>query len=343
MKHKKIVLATLLSALLFGIVPLSAQTPSVTLHSKSSTVKEVLKAIENATGYNFFWNASDFDPMKKVTVNFENAAVTDVIYAILPEFDCVIDKSKIMLVKKTIPLAAEQQMSQIRSFQGVVKDENNEPLIGAALMDQNSNRGFLTDVDGRFSLDGVSFPATFKVSFIGYNEVMLNLTGNESQPFEIVLEPETNTLDDAVVVGYATMKKRDLVGAVDAVGSEVIGNRANSNLTRSLQGEVAGLNITINDSKPSHGGSYNVRGTTSIGAGGSALVLIDGVEGSLNSVNPQDVGSVSILKDASSTAVYGARGAFGVILVTTKNAQKGRPVVNYNGSVSINRRTVIPD
>ena len=167
MKHKKIVLATLLSALLFGIVPLSAQTPSVTLHSKSSTVKEVLKAIENATGYNFFWNASDFDPMKKVTVNFENAAVTDVIYAILPEFDCVIDKSKIMLVKKTIPLAAEQQMSQIRSFQGVVKDENNEPLIGAALLDQNSNKGFLTDVDGRFSLDGVSFPATFKVSFIG--------------------------------------------------------------------------------------------------------------------------------------------------------------------------------
>ena len=343
MKHKKIVLATLLSALLFGIVPLSAQTPSVTLHSKSSTVKEVLKAIENATGYNFFWNASDFDPMKKVTVNFENAAVTDVIYAILPDFDCVIDKSKIMLVKKTIPVAAERQMSQSRSFQGVVKDENNEPLIGAALMDQNSNKGFLTDVDGRFSLDGVSFPATFKVSFIGYNEVMLNLTGNESQPFEIVLEPQTNTLDDAVVVGYATMKKRDLVGAVDAVGSEVIGNRANSNLTRSLQGEVAGLNITINDSKPSHGGSYNVRGTTSIGAGGSALVLIDGVEGSLNSVNPQDVGSVSILKDASSTAVYGARGAFGVILVTTKNAQKGRPVVNYNGSVSINRRTVIPD
>ena len=146
-----------------------------------------------------------------------------------------------------------------------------------------------------------------------------------------------------MVVGYATMKKRDLVGSVDAVGSEVVGNRANSNLLRSLQGEIPGLNVTISDSKPSHEGSYNVRGETSVGAGGDALVLIDGVEGSLSSVNPQDVESISVLKDASSAAVYGARGAFGVILVTTKAAQKGRPVINYSGSYSINRRTVIPD
>jgi TonB-dependent SusC/RagA subfamily outer membrane receptor len=162
-------------------------------------------------------------------------------------------------------------------------------------------------------------------------------------PLSIILDEERNVLDDVVVVGYASMKKRDLVGAVDMVDSKVIGDRSNGNLARSLQGEIPGLNIQFNDSKPSRSASFNVRGETSIGSGGSALVLVDGVEGDLNSINPQDVASVSVLKDASSTAVYGARGAFGVILVTTKNPDKGRPVINYSGSVSVNRRTVVPD
>ncbi|MCQ2116470.1 MAG: carboxypeptidase-like regulatory domain-containing protein, partial [Bacteroidales bacterium] len=233
--------------------------------------------------------------------------------------------------------------AQKRALSGRVIDQNGDPLPGASLIVKGGTTGFITDLDGNFEIKGVEFPATFVVSYIGYNDKEIALSGDEASPYVIQLSSDDMVLDDVVVVGYATMKKRDLVGAVDAVGSEVIGNRANSNLTRSLQGEVAGLNISFNDSKPSHAGSYNVRGTTSIGAGGSALVLIDGVEGSLSSVNPQDVASVSVLKDASSTAVYGARGAFGVILVTTKNAKKGRPVVNYSGSVSVNRRTVIPD
>jgi len=230
-----------------------------------------------------------------------------------------------------------------RTVAGQVVDAQGEPLIGASLRIKGTADGFITDIDGNYELKNVSFPATIVVSFIGYKDTEIQMTGSEASPFKIALSDDSTLLEDVVVVGYASMKKRDLVGAVDAVGSEVIGNRPNSNLARSLQGEIAGLNITINDSKPSHGGSYNVRGEGSIGAGGSSLVLIDGVEGDLNMINPQDVASVSVLKDASSTAVYGARGAFGVILVTTKNAEKGRPVINYNGSFSVNRRTVIPD
>ena len=228
----------------------------------------------------------------------------------------------------------------VTTVSGKVVDKAGAPLMGAGVVVKGTTNGVITDLDGNYSIK-VEDNATLVVSYIGYISQETEVGGRAVINF--TLEDDTTTLDDVVVVGYATMKKRDLVGAVDQVGSEVIGNRANSNLTRSLQGEVAGLNITINDSKPSHGGTYNVRGTGSIGAGGSSLVLIDGVEGDLNSVNPQDVASVSVLKDASSTAVYGARGAFGVILVTTKNAQKGRPVINYSGSVSINRRTVIPD
>ena len=228
----------------------------------------------------------------------------------------------------------------VTTVSGKVVDKAGAPLMGAGVVVKGTTNGVITDLDGNYSIK-VEDNATLVVSYIGYISQEVEVGGRAVINF--TLEDDTTTLDDVVVVGYATMKKRDLVGAVDQVGSEVIGNRANSNLTRSLQGEIAGLNITVSDGKPTHGGEINVRGTGSIGAGGSSLILIDGVEGDLESVNPQDVASVSVLKDASSTAVYGARGAFGVVLVTTKNAQKGRPVINYSGSVSINRRTVIPD
>lgn len=226
------------------------------------------------------------------------------------------------------------------TLKGTVVDEANTPLAGVNVIQKGTTNGTITDADGKFLLN-VPANSTILFTYIGFIEQEVVWNGNSLM--NVILSENSELLDELVVVGYATMKKRDLVGAVDAVGSEIIGNRANSNLLRSLQGSVAGLNISIGDSKPSHGGSYNVRGTGSIGAGGSSLVLIDGVEGSLESVNPQDVESVSVLKDASSTAVYGARGAFGVILVTTKNAKQGRPVISYSGSVSINRRTIIPD
>lgn len=240
-----------------------------------------------------------------------------------------------------VPFALSPRViAQNSILRGNVKDVNGSPLIGVNIVEKGTRNGTVTDLDGYFSI-GVPTNATMVFTYIGFSEQEIVWDG--SSVMNVILSEDLGLLDELVVVGYATMKKRDLVGAVDAVGSEIIGDRANSNLLRSLQGSVAGLNISFGDGKPSRGGSYNVRGTGSIGAGGSSLILIDGVEGSLESVNPQDVESVSVLKDASSTAVYGARGAFGVILVTTKNAKKGRPVVNYSGSVSINRRTIIPD
>ena len=220
---------------------------------------------------------------------------------------------------------------------GKVVDKAGAPLMGAGVVVKGTTNGVITDLDGNYSIK-VEDNATLVVSYIGYISQETEVGGRAVINF--TLEDDTTTLDDVVVVGYATMKKRDLVGAVDAVDSKVIENRPNGNLARSLQGEVAGLNISFTDGKPSRSASFNVRGSSSIGAGGSALVLIDGAEGSLDAINPQDVESVSVLKDASSTAVYGARGAFGVILVTTKSSKQGRVAVNYNGSVSVNRRTI---
>ena len=232
--------------------------------------------------------------------------------------------------------------AQVKGVSGKVTDDKGEAVVGVGVMVKGTRIGTMTAPDGTYRLPASVEPdATIIFSCIGFSTLEEPLAGR--QVVNVRLEPDNLYLDETVVVGYATMKKRDLVGAVDAVGQEVIADRASANLSRALQGTIAGLNITFPDGKPSHAGSFNVRGTGSIGAGGSSLVLIDGVEGSLSMVNPQDVESVSVLKDASSTAVYGARGAFGVILITTKNAGKGRPKVNYSGSFVINSRTVVPD
>ena len=231
-------------------------------------------------------------------------------------------------------------VSAQQTVHGTLTDEAGRPVIGGSVVVKGTTGGAVADLDGRFTLKDVPTGAVLVFSSIGYETVEAVYDGS---PLRIVLKEDTRILDEVVVVGYATMKKRDLVGAVDQVDSKVIADRSNGNLARSLQGEIPGLNITFTDGKPSRNATFNVRGETSIGAGGSSLVLIDGVEGDLNTINPQDVESVSVLKDASSTAVYGARGAFGVILVTTKAARKGQPDINYTGSVSANRRTVIPD
>lgn len=175
---------------------------------------------------------------------------------------------------------------------------------------------------------------------VSQGEVSKN--GNDTT-LHVKMKDSVHNLDELVVVGYGVQKRRDIIGAISSVNGDVLENRSNPNITRSLQGQVPGLTITMSDGKPIRTGSIHIRGNVnSIGAGGSALVLVDGVEGDLNAVNPDDVESISVLKDASSTAIYGARGAFGVILITTKKAKKGRPSIQYSGSLSFLSRTVKP-
>lgn len=159
----------------------------------------------------------------------------------------------------------------------------------------------------------------------------------------IVLEEAAQKLNEVVVVGYGTQKKVNLTGAVEQVGSEVFENRSVASVTQALQGSVPNLNITLEDGKPSRTATFNVRGTGSIGQGGNALVLIDGVEGDPSLLNPNDIASVSVLKDAASASIYGARGSFGVVLITTKNATKGKTTINYTGNFSMQSPTNTPD
>lgn len=213
-------------------------------------------------------------------------------------------------------------------------------MPGAGVQIKGTTVGNVTGSDGTATLTSVSPDAVLVVTFVGYQTVEVPVKGRAS----IVVRLEDSlTLNETVVVGYGTQKKANLTGAVDQVGSETFDGRSNANLTQMLQGQVPNLNIKFTDGRPNSSPSYNIRGTTSIGQGGSALILIDGVEGDPSLLNPNDIESVSVLKDAASSAIYGSRAPYGVVLITTKTASKGKPTVTYQANLTFETPTTIPN
>lgn len=227
-----------------------------------------------------------------------------------------------------------------QAINGQVVDGSDNPIENATVSIQGTNKVTLTDSDGRFTLESDGSAITLAVSYVGFTTKTQRVSAEVNNV--IIQLDNKNDLEEVVVVGYGTQKKTNLTGAVAQVGSEVLENRPAASLSRMLQGALPNLNLKMVDGSPTRGATFNVRGTTSIGAGGSALVLIDGVEGDPNMVNPNDVESVTVLKDASSAAIYGSRAAFGVVLITTKSPKGGKATVTFNSNVSINNRVVEP-
>jgi TonB-linked SusC/RagA family outer membrane protein len=224
---------------------------------------------------------------------------------------------------------------------GTVTDEKGVSLPGATVQVKGTNQGVLTDLNGKYSIDVASSDITLTFSFVGYASKEIQVQ-NQTQ-VNVMLNPDVRGLDEVIVVGYGTQKKLNLTAAVDQVTSEALENRSVPNVSQGLQGVMPNLNIKLLDGKPIQAPSYNIRGTTSIGSGGSALILIDGVEGDPSLLNPNDIASVSMLKDAASAAIYGARGVFGVVLITTKNPDKGKTSVTFSSNYSIKTPIGVPD
>ena len=213
-------------------------------------------------------------------------------------------------------------------------------MPGAGILVKGTTNGQITGADGTATLTNVAPDAVLVVTFVGYQTVEIPVKGRAK--VSVTLE-DSLTLDEIVVVGYGTQKKANLTGAVDQVGSETFEGRSNANLTQMLQGQIPNLNLKFKDGRPNSSPSYNIRGTTSIGQGGSALILIDGVEGDPALLNPNDIESVSVLKDAASSAIYGSRAPYGVVLITTKTARQGKPTVSYQANLTFEQPTTIPD
>ncbi|WP_245904020.1 SusC/RagA family TonB-linked outer membrane protein [Dysgonomonas alginatilytica] len=211
---------------------------------------------------------------------------------------------------------------------GTVVDENNEPMIGIGIVVKNSTIGTATDIDGKFSITVPNTNSVLNFSFIGYKSQ--EITVGSQRKINVVLKEDLQLLDEVVVVGYGTQKKANLTGAVAQVSGEVLENRPIVSVGQGLQGVIPNLNVNIRSGAPGQSSSFNVRGNTSLN-GGSPLVLVDNVQMDLDLINPEDIASISVLKDAASASIYGARAAYGVILVTTKNGKRDqKPQVSFN-------------
>lgn len=226
--------------------------------------------------------------------------------------------------------AGVKEIQQNGVCNGVVTDTTGETVIGASVVVKGTTNGTITGLDGDFSLSGVTKGSIVVVSFVGYQNTEVKWNG---QPLTIVLKEDTKVLDEVVVVGYGTQKKANLSGAVAAVDGKVLQDRPITNIGQGLQGVVPNLNITMNNGgAPGATSSFNIRGNTSLN-GGSPLVLVDNVQMDANLVNPDDIESISVLKDAASASIYGARAAYGVILITTKKGKKSdKPTVSLSAT-----------
>lgn len=223
---------------------------------------------------------------------------------------------------------------------GTVLDNTGMPLPGASIMEVNTTNGASSDFDGNFELNVSQLPAVIKISYIGFTTQ--EITIESLAPLQVQLQADNNALDEVVVVGYGETSREKLSTAVSTVNTENLEQRPVADVTSSLQGLSPGLNVTQSTGKIGAEPRINIRGFTSIN-GGTPLILIDGIEGSLSNLNPSDVESISVLKDAGAAAIYGARGSFGVVLVTTKNADKGNVQVNLGVTTAINSPTMNTD
>lgn len=242
------------------------------------------------------------------------------------------------------PSAKKNQQSG--TISGKVVDEKGEPLPGASIVVKELNKIVQSNPDGTFKVDVPAGIYNVQVSFISYTTVLLGkivVKESEHTTLNVTLKGETGSLNEVLVVGFGTQKRENATGSVDQITSKSLENRPITNLTQGLQGLLPNLNLKMMDGKPTQSPSYNIRGTTSIGQGGSALILIDGFEGDPSLLNPNDVESVTILKDAASAAIYGARGVFGVVLITTKKAEKGRTNISYSSNYAIKSPLQVPD
>lgn len=235
-----------------------------------------------------------------------------------------------------------QVVTQTKTVKGTIIDESGEPLIGVSIVVKGTSTGTITDFNGNFSINLPAGRKELVISYIGYKEQTVTVTGNG--PVNVKMVSDTQALDEVVVVGYGTMKKRDLTGAITSVKSEDVVMNPSSNPMQALQGKVAGLDITRESGQAGSGVKMQLRGNRSFQKdSGNPLFIIDGMPGDYSTLNPNDIESIEVLKDASSTAIYGSSGANGVILITTKGGKEGKAIVNFNAYVGVNGWSRTPE
>ena len=349
MKITELMLAVCLSSV---VASTYAQTATLNVSAKNETLEKVLKQIEKQSEFLFFYNLEEINKNEKISISEKNANIQTVLDAIAAKtgLKYTIKDRHIVLTSETAP-ASSAAAQQNRKVTGTVSDAFG-PVAGANVIQKGTTNGTTTDMDGNFSIE-VPANATLQVSFIGY--ISQDIAVKNQSVVNVLLKEDSQALEEVVVVGYGTMKKKDLTGAVASVKMDDTPVGTVSSISHALAGKAAGLQVSTISAQPGGQSTFRVRGAASSDkAGNDPLIIIDGfpvstpgsldsgnqykdgnTDNILGSINPNDIESIEVLKDASSTAIYGARAGNGVIIVTTKRGKSGAAKVQYSGSASV--------
>lgn len=307
---------------------LSAFSQNITLKTGNVTVKEAMEQLKKSSGYSFVFSSVDVNTQKRVSVSVQNASIEEAVKQILAGqkgLNYEVRGKKIIIQRDMDNAPALKE-----EIKGKVLDIAGNPIIGATVKEEGTSNGTITDFDGNFTLEATK-NGVLEISYIGYKSQQIPIKGRNM--LAVTLTEDLEQLDEVVVVGYGSQKKVNLTGAVSTVNAKMLENRTGSDPFNMLTGQIPGVTIVQNSGQPGADmGNLRVRGIGTLG-NADAMVIIDGVESSINNVNPNDIASISVLKDAAASSIYGVRAANGVILITTKRGVVGKPTVSYNGYV----------
>ncbi|WP_203558497.1 TonB-dependent receptor [Bacteroides sp. 519] len=308
---------------------MNSQTTPVSINATGQQIKVVIDQIEEQTDYLFVYNNDNVDLTPRVTLKAENTSVANVLSQVFQNTGIIyaMEGNNILLIKEN----KLEIIKQDKTIQGSVKDQYNEPVIGASVLEVGTSNGTITDIDGNFSLTVSSESSVIRISYIGYVDQEIRV-GNKNN-LAVTLVEDAQSLDEVVVVGYGVVKKSVVTGSISKITGDDIANAPVMRLEQSLQGRTSGVSVVSSSGQPGAGATVRVRGVTSIN-NSDPLYVVDGQVipiGDINFLNQSDIESIEVLKDAASAAIYGTKAASGVILVTTKSGKAGKMKLSYNG------------
>lgn len=336
------VIIILLTTMLFQVSAKSF-AQKITLNKQKATLDVIIKEIRNQSGYDFIYNLNLLKTANPVSINVQNAELKDVLDLCFRDqpFSYLLEDGAVIIKEKALMKSIHTAFQGI-DVSGKVVDEKGEPLPGAAIKVKNASLSTMTDLNGNFTLKNVSENALLIITYTGFKNQEIAVRNNNF--LNVVLEEDQANLEEIVVVGYGVQKKGNLTAAVGIIDEKDIKNRVVTTAAGALQGADPSLNLTFGTGVLDSDYKIDIRGVASVN-GGNPLIMADGIEVSLNQINPNDIESVTVLKDASAAAIYGAKASSGVVLITTKKGKNnsGKGEITYNGRYGIAKNTTSTD
>ncbi len=336
-KIMKLTIAILIGFMMTVSANSYSQKTKLNVNLTNTTIKDLFSYIEQNSEFVFLYRSQDFNTAKKIDIELKDATINQILEEALEGEKVVYDvfERQIVIRKAGEQPVISQQPQQKREISGSVKDTKGLPLPGVSVVVKGTTTGTVTDNDGKFSFTVPADAKTLIFSFVGMKTQEIVIGNNTT--ISVILVEETVDLDEVVAIGYGTVKKQNLTGSVSKIKSEALEGRAITTLGEAFAGQLAGVKAQQTSGKPGAELNIKIRGTSTINASNAPLYVIDGIPSDMKDLNPNDIASIEVLKDASSAAIYGARGAAGVVLITTKSGKKGKPTFNFDAFYGLQR------